>query len=844
MSPAERRTYGPYEIVSPLGAGGMGEVFKARDTRLNRLVALKVSRSEFTDRFQQEARAIGALNHPLIATLYDVGPDYLVMEYVEGETLRTPLPLARALHYARQILEALEAAHRKGIVHRDLKPGNIMVTKSGIKLLDFGLAKMKAAVASGDETAAMTVTMEGVITGTLQYMSPEQLEGKTGDERSDLFAFGAVLYEMLTGRQAFRGESAASVISAIMTAEPQAARELQSDVPQGVDRIVRRCLAKDPDERWQTAADVRHAIELVQTDSGSPSAATPAQVPARGRLALRWTATAFLAGVLATAAGYRFVQPKPAEPWTFRPLTYSGRTYFPSLSPDGKQAAFFWSGEKDNDFDLYVQLVSAGNPLRLPGSRGRGKTAWSPDSSRLAVLRTDGLYVVPALGGAARRVASLPQGDCPCDVAWAPNGLFFVATAESQGLFSIPGEGGQPRELTRPAGAGDHSPAIASDSRAVAFVRHTSTYNSQILVLPLKADGTAAAEAKQITAGVWDIRNLDWTADGSELIFEGSPGSNNPTLWRISRNGGKAMRLNVPGFIAGHPSVARQSGRLAYVSLEEETKIFKAALGGREAQAPQPLVQAIGYHGDVAVSLDGSRIAFASNRTGTKEIWVANADGTNQTQLTSFDGPAVGSARWSPDGKSITFDGYATGSSDIYVVTADGGNPLRLTNEPTNEVRPSWSHDGKWIYFSSDRGGQRQIWKVSPAGGAALQVTHDGGYNAFETADGQWLYVLNDGKIYRMRPDVTGAVPLEGSGISPNFWTIGGHNVFVFDSHHHTLWKAPFGPSTFEKAREFSPDVEPEGGGLCFAVPADESYVIFRSTTRSKSTAMLIENFR
>jgi serine/threonine protein kinase len=358
MPPAPGRSFGPYEIVAPIGAGGMGEVFKARDTRLDRIVALKTSRDQFTERFTREARVIAALNHPHIAALYDVGPDFLVMEFVEGETLRGPLPMARALLYARQILEALDAAHRKGIVHRDLKPANIMVSKNGVKLLDFGLARMEPAGPLGEQTATMAMSAEGTIAGTLHYMSPEQLQGKKAGARSDIFAFGLVLYEMLTGRRAFEGDNAASVISAIMTADPPPVRELQPVTPPALERILEQCLAKDPDERWQTAADLRRALDLA---GAWPGAAQPAPSARR----FRWwlPATAFAIGVLITGAAFRLAGPRLPEPWTFRTLTYAGRSYRPSLSPDGKQVAFIWSGDKDKQFDLHVQLVSGGNPL-------------------------------------------------------------------------------------------------------------------------------------------------------------------------------------------------------------------------------------------------------------------------------------------------------------------------------------------------------------------------------------------------------------------------------------------------------------------------------------------------
>src|SRR5215472_7991365 len=283
---------GPYEILAPLGAGGMGEVWKARDTRLNRIVAVKQSRDRFSDRFAREALAVAALNHPHICTLYDVGPDYLVMEYVEGQPLKGPLPVERAVEYARQILDALDAAHRMGIVHRDLKPANILVTKNGVKLLDFGLAKAERAKAASasDETVTQAITQEGTILGTLQYMAPEQLQGKGADARSDLFSFGCVLYEMLTGKRAFEGESAPSVIAAVLEREPA-----PLEVSPPLARVVKSCLAKEPDQRFQTAREAKTALEW----------AMEPEVASAPRTSRRWlwiAAAALL--VIGTAIGW------------------------------------------------------------------------------------------------------------------------------------------------------------------------------------------------------------------------------------------------------------------------------------------------------------------------------------------------------------------------------------------------------------------------------------------------------------------------------------------------------------------------------------------------------------
>ena len=264
MALAPGTRLGPYEILSALGAGGMGEVWKARDTRLNRLVAIKASHSPFSERFEREARAIAAVNHPHVCSLYDVGPDYLVMEYVEGESLHGPVPLAQALALAEQILDALDAAHQKGIVHRDLKPGNILLTKSGVKVLDFGLAKIQHAPAvdslSQVATQAVSLTAEGSILGTLPYMSPEQVEGHDADARSDIFAFGVVLYELIAGTRPFTGKTQANLVASILKEEPRPLFEMQPRTPRGLAEVVRICLEKDPEKRWQSARDVRHAL--------------------------------------------------------------------------------------------------------------------------------------------------------------------------------------------------------------------------------------------------------------------------------------------------------------------------------------------------------------------------------------------------------------------------------------------------------------------------------------------------------------------------------------------------------------------------------------------------------
>jgi len=355
---------GPYEILAPIGAGGMGEVYKARDSRLDRIVAIKVSKDEFTERFEREARAVAALNHPHICQLYDVGPNYLVMEYVEGSPLMGPLPLEKALDYAGQIASALDTAHSNKITHRDLKPANIFVTKSaGVKLLDFGLAKFEKAVDVDQATMTMGLTAKGTILGTLQYMSPEQISGVEAGPRSDIFSFGLVLYEMITGKRAFEGATPASVIGAILERRAPSVADV---APPALDRVLKRCLEKDPENRWQSARDLKGALELVGT--GGPAAAVEsAPLPSRFGSGAAWVVAAMLALGLAVLAYFHFREVPPPTPPTVRfqitPPERSTIDYF-KLSPDGRTLALIASNR------LWIRPLDSLQTRSLAGTEG------------------------------------------------------------------------------------------------------------------------------------------------------------------------------------------------------------------------------------------------------------------------------------------------------------------------------------------------------------------------------------------------------------------------------------------------------------------------------------------
>ena len=446
---AKSSRLGPYEVDRLEGSGGMGEVYRARDTRLGRVVAIKVYFEPLRARFEREARAISALNHPNICTLYDIGPDYLVMELVEGRSLadllkQGPLPANKVLHYGAQIADALTTAHAQGIIHRDLKPGNVMETPKGIKLLDFGLAKYATTTLLGD--AETTLTARGVVLGTPSYMAPEQLEGYDCDARTDIFALGLVLFEMATGNRAFDASSQAQLISQIMHGEPAFAKL----APPAFRRLVERCLAKDPAKRWQTASDLKLALEDLEKKAAStrltPSALiATTKLNGRSVLMIAVVASALVVAALALAWWPRNRPAQVTQQIKLIPLTTDpGVEQEPSLSPDGSQVAYSWNGLDQANFDIYVKTTKAGAAVAAPPLRLTRDPAddlnpvWSPDGSSIAFLRKlnvgnqFGLMLMPALGGQERKLAevSIPETGWFYSpyLAWAPDSKSLIVT--------------------------------------------------------------------------------------------------------------------------------------------------------------------------------------------------------------------------------------------------------------------------------------------------------------------------------------------------------------------------------------------------------------------------------
>ncbi len=520
---------GPYEIQTPLGAGGMGEVYRARDTRLERIVAIKILPSHLSEnpearqRFDREARTISSLNHPNICTLHDVGHqdgiDYLVMEYLEGETLaerlrKGPLPVEQVLRYGIEICEGLERAHRSGVVHRDLKPGNIMLTRTGAKLMDFGLAKLAPLAAAGAGSApllsaartmsgpapATPLTTAGSIVGTLQYMSPEQIEGKEADARSDIFAFGAVLYEMVTGKRAFEGQSQLSVASAILEREPEAVSALKPLTPPLLDRTIRKCLAKQPDQRWQSASDLATQLNWM-TDASSPALPMKPVEAARDRSRVAILSGAALLLLLAVA-GAAWMYGKRSVP-TERIMRFSVNLpagealggswwWYPSvaITRDGSQIAYV--GHHSGISQIYVRAIGDLNARPIPGTEGADTPFFSPDGQWLGISFNGALKKVPLAGGPIVTIAKTESSGAN----WAQDDTIYFGT--DSGLFKVPATGGEPQRITtrdpKNQEVSHRFPEILPGGKALIFVvrnaEEPSFDDADIAALSLATDAT------------------------------------------------------------------------------------------------------------------------------------------------------------------------------------------------------------------------------------------------------------------------------------------------------------------------------------------------------------------
>jgi serine/threonine protein kinase len=876
---------GHYQILAMLGRGGMGVVYRAKDTKLGREVAIKVlpdSLAQDPDRlarFNREAKVLASLNHPNIGQIYGVESQALVMELVEGETLASliksgPLPIEKSLTYARQIAEALEAAHEKGIIHRDLKPANIMVTPAGVvKVLDFGLAKVEEPVAASDPaeapTAMLSPTRSGVIFGTAAYMSPEQARGDTVDKRADIWAFGVVLYEMLTGRRAFPGESVTEILAGILRGSPDWSA-LPAATPPRIHKLLSRCLERDRKQRLQAIGEARIAIDAPEQD---------VKPPPRGRgmvsAGICLAAIAIVATIWETKRGAdRTGQPSQEIPLTGLP----GWVRTPYFSPDGKQIAYRWS-QDGSDSSIYVKLIGTGTTLRLTNPPGADSLpAWSPDGQWVAFLRYlpggSGVYVVSALGGPARLVT--PIEFC-AGLDWFPDGKHLIVSEGSEflgvsffdflpggkrsvvsgssarlppRLSSVAIDTGQHQSLISNSGAslGDlRSPALSPDGKTIAFVGSTADSVGNIYLRAVDG-GQPRLLARDATSGAW-------MPDGGAIVFS----SNNGRLWRIPVTGRTPHAVTSSAETVATPAVARHGNSLAYVVSDRMDSFWRIDLSGKIPPVAAPAVRlenSARGQWDPSYSPDGSRIAFGSNRAGFKEVWVGDSEGRGAVQLTRFESDS-GSPRWSPDGSWIAFDSRPNGNADIFVIRPDGGTPRRITTYAGEDVEPSWSRDGRWIYFMSMRSGEQQIWKVPADTGEspstpAVQVTQGGGLDAFESADGRYLYYAKGrGKIGLWRKALAVPNDREEPVLESlqywGWWALAPQGIYFLEASE-SLRFGRVRLKFLDLASKRITELAALGMPVNYAAPAiclspDGRHLVYMQLERAGSDIMLVENF-
>jgi serine/threonine protein kinase len=803
---------GPYEVLSPLGAGGMGEVYRARDTRLDRSVAIKILPAHLSAdparklRFEREAKTVSALNHPNICSLFDVGSqdgtDFLVMECIEGESLaqriaRGPLPVEQTLKIGTEIADALDKAHRSGVVHRDLKPANIMLTKSGAKLLDFGLAKPAIAPVSAvtltNVAATSPVTEQGTIVGTFQYMSPEQIEGKELDGRNDIFSLGAVLYEMLTGQRAFEGKSQLSVASAILEKEPPPISTIKPLTPRNLDHVARRCLAKDPDDRWQSARDL--ALELKSISSTDPVSSSAAALPVTRRknrrelLAWSLAALALLAALLLL-----FLRPKneaPALP-VFSSIIPPNGTAFeiegdmgtqPALSPDGSWLIFGAGGE------LWLRSLRTGTERVLSGGRGALNPFWSPDSSSVGFFADGKLKTIEVNTGVVRTICNAPA---PRGGAWGLSGVILFTPAPRDSLYQVPAAGGAPVALTHidtklhsthrwpvflPDGqhflylATNHlsplaeqngiyvasldgklnrflvpSPAGAGYAQGnLLFAKESTLYAQSLDLQSLSLTGTPrpVVDGVVLDLGVW---HSTFTASQiNSLVFQTGTAMAQSRLEWVDRAGKHLSYIGDKGVYFG-PRLSKDGQRLLVTTGDPSPDIWLYdSFGPKKTRLTFD-----GFiTGEPSWSPDGSRFATILGMPNTNFRVVIRSSSGSGDSVTVLESPSADAVTdWSPDGHSLLMEGgyNKRGANEMSVVPLTTGESIRplLSQSPavnSSQDSAQFSPDGKFVAFSMTTNANPQVFVVPFSGASGMwQVSTDGGHWPRWSRDGKQLY--------------------------------------------------------------------------------------------------------
>jgi len=812
---------GPYEIVARIGAGGMSEVYRAHDSRIRRDVALKVlppAYAKFADRmhrFEQEARAVGALNHPNLLTIFDAGTadgkPYIVTELLEGHTLRgllrengvaAKLPIRKAIDYSIQISNGLAAAHERGVVHRDLKPENLFVTRDGrVKILDFGVAKLRSAddFALSDDDTMEQDTSPGTVIGTVGYMSPEQVRGQSVDGRSDIFSLGTVMYEMVAGEHPFRGGSPADTMSSILREDPPSLGATNPNVTPGLERVVRHCMEKNPEQRFQSARDLAFQLDMLSSGSGTvPTMEMPALTPRRFALA-----GAMLALLLAGVAGGWLLHARagssPQEHRTFSQLTYDeGLELAPSLAPDGQ--TFVFAGGGGASADIYLQRVGGRNAIDLTKRCPAADTqpAFSPDGTQIAYrseCEGGGIFVMGATGESARRLT-----DGCFNPSWSPDAKRLVCGEESigitptsrgmmSGLWIIDVESGTKKRLLARDGV---QPNWSPHGNRIAYWGMVGESAQRDLWTIDPAAKDPKASIVRVTSDLAVDWNPVWSHDGQYLYF-GSDRDGSMNLWRVridevtGETKGEPEPVTVPARFSGQYSLSRDGRRIAYAAVDQNESL--------KAVAFDPATGAT--TGEPRSVLAGTFLVFSS--------------------------------QVSPDGKFIAVTNRG-GQEDLYVVEIATGEVRQLTNDAAHDRGATWSPDGSSLYFYSQRDTNRyEIWKINADGSGLARVTTTSGRSVWYPGmapDGKRLaffndensYVMADGRITPLPPAPSGLHPAmmawspDGSMLAGELRNAPGIAVYTFaDGSYRRLTSSGARPIWLPGGREV---LYSDGGGL------------------------------
>jgi len=814
---------GPYEIVSPLGAGGMGEVYRARDTRLERDVAIKVlpanlsSDLSLRQRLEREAKAVSRLSHPNICTLHDIGHqdgvDFLVMELVEGETLehkliKGPLSPEQAVRVAVQIADALAKAHKMGITHRDLKPSNVMLTKTGAKLMDFGLAKESGSVPLAAALTAMTadrakLTVEGSIIGTFQYMAPEQLEGKEADPRTDIFALGEVIYEMATGKPAFSGKSRASLIAAILTAEPPPISQLQPLTPPALERVVKKCLAKDPDDRWQSACDIKTNLEWIDEGQDPAASSTLKHNPWRERVT--WMLGFVLLCAIAFFAVGHYRAPSASDPVRFsitppEKAVFSGSPSITvsvpqfALSPDGR-AMVFVASSSGADPEIWLRSIDQVTARSLPGTEGARFPFWSPDSRWVGFFAEGKLKKILVAGGPVQVLTDVADS---FGGSWGADGTIIFSELNTS-IFRISSGGGVVTSVTNldSIQKAHRWPQFLPDGRHFLFhvtgtdPEHRGVYvgslDGGIQKFLLHTQSSAVYAWPGYLLYVDGDTLLGQAFDEAHLELRGEP-------FTVAENVGRSTGFNIGASASGtgmlaYAAAILQRGRLTWfdrtgnalgsVGVEGDYTDFRLSPNGDTLAVT--LVDPKAWKPDIWLidlmrggpsrftltfgstlnaasvwSPDGTRIVFRTNRNGHTELYAKSAAGggneevvlTNETQhAAGMDSPNLVCSDWSPDGRYIigSVPQRSTGE-DIWLIPLGGDKkPFKLLGPPSDQIHANFSPDGRYVAYSSNESGRFQVYvQTFPLSDRKWQVSTDGGYEPRWRADGREIYYLSE----------------------------------------------------------------------------------------------------